>query len=150
MTIQRYFEDLNIGEVRVSSTRCIERDELINFARIYDPQYFHADPSTAGESFFGDIIASGIHVMAIWRQLDHEIAQDIAWICGLAWRNVIFKTAVRGGDIVHARSECLAKRVSTSDPRRGVVEYRYQLIKSDGTLAWECESVNLVERSPTP
>jgi acyl dehydratase len=145
---RRFFEDLAIGEVRESAPATISRDEMLAFNRQYDPQYFHADPDAAKDSIFGDVIASGIYVMAVWRRLDHEIAHDIAWICGIAWNDVRWKVAVRAGDTLRARSECLTKRESGSDPRRGVVEYRYSLVNQRGETAWECVSVNLVERRP--
>lgn len=40
--------------------------------------------------------------MAIWPQLDHQIAGDIAWICGVAWDDVLFAQAVRPGDTPRA------------------------------------------------
>jgi acyl dehydratase len=145
---RRYFEDLVLGEVLESGGTTISRDEMLAFNRQYDPQYFHADPDAAKDSIFGDVIASGIYVMAVWRRLDHEIAHDIAWICGIAWHDVRWKVAVRAGDTLRARSECLSKRESGTDLRRGVVEYRYSLVNQRGETAWECVSVNLVERRP--
>ncbi|MCZ8130240.1 MAG: MaoC/PaaZ C-terminal domain-containing protein [Steroidobacteraceae bacterium] len=145
---RRYFEDLAVGEVRESSAHTMTRDEMIDFASRYDPQYFHADVEAAKGSTFGEVIASGIHTMAIWRRLDHEIAHDIAWICGVAWNDVRWRVAVRAGDTLRARSKCLAKRESGADPRRGVVEYHYSLVNQRGETAWECVSVNLVERRP--
>jgi acyl dehydratase len=145
---RRYFEDLGLGEVQESRPRTISREEMLTFSRQYDPQYFHADEELAKGSIFHDVIASGIYTMAIWRQLDHEIAHDIAWICGIAWNDVRFRVAVRAGDTVRARSICLSKRESGTDPRRGVVEYRYELRNQRDEVAWECVSVNLVERRP--
>ncbi|MGI9245655.1 MAG: MaoC/PaaZ C-terminal domain-containing protein, partial [Steroidobacteraceae bacterium] len=98
MSGRRYYADLVIGEVRESRERQLELDELLAFARTYDPQYFHADPDAARGSVFGEVIASGIHTMALWRQLDHEISSDIAWICGVAWEDVKWPKAVRAGD----------------------------------------------------
>jgi acyl dehydratase len=145
---RRYFEDLALGEIRESGPATISREEMLAFNREYDPQYFHSDPEAAQGSIFGDVIASGIYVMAVWRRLDHQIAHDIAWICGVAWNDVRWKVAVRAGDTLRARSECLSKRESGTDPRRGVVEYRYGLVNQRGETAWECVSVNLVERRP--
>jgi len=144
----RYYEDLVEGVVEESSKRTVTREELIAFASQYDPQYFHADETAAKSSFFGDVIASGIHTMAIWRQLDHEIAQDIKWICGVAWDDVRFPKAVRPGDTLRAKAQCLSKRLSGSDPRRGVVVYQYTLLNQDDEVVFTCRSTNLVERAP--
>jgi len=142
----RYYEDLVEGEESCSAPRRIEEQELLEFARKYDPQYFHADPERAKGSIFGAVVASGIFTMAVWRQLDHQIAHDIAWICGVAWDDVRFPIAVRAGDEVSARAKCLSKRVSQSKPERGVVVYLYELLNQRGETVFTCRSTNLIER----
>ncbi|HEX5650486.1 MAG TPA: MaoC family dehydratase [Steroidobacteraceae bacterium] len=150
MTGRRYYDDLVVGEVRESGEHRVELDELVAFARAYDPQYFHADPDAARGSVFGEVIASGIHTMALWRRLDHQISGDIAWICGVGWEEVKWPQAVRAGDRLRARYECLAKRRSGSDPTRGVVEFRYTLLNQRDETAWTCRSINLIETGPRP
>jgi len=93
----------------------------------------------------GEVIASGQYTMVIWRQLDHQIANDIAWICGIAWDDVRWPIAVRAGDSLRATAECLEKRISSSDENRGVVKYRYQLINQNQDIVFQCISTNLVE-----
>ena len=146
MTARRRYDDLVVGEVRESGEHVVELDALVSFAREYDPQYFHADPDAARGSVFGEVIASGIYTMALWRRLDHQISGDIAWICGVAWEEVKWPRAVRAGDVLRARYECLSKRPSGADPTRGVVEFRYTLLTDDDQVAWTCRSVNLIER----
>jgi len=146
---KRYFEDLRVGEPQESSVLTVDKDEMLAFARRYDPQYFHADEEAARGSVFGEVVASGIYTMALWRRLDHELARDVAWICGVAWDNVRFPRAVRAGDRLRARARCLSKRESTGDPRRGVVVYLYELLTDDDELVFTCRSTNLVERRPS-
>jgi acyl dehydratase len=140
----RYYEDLVIGEVRESSVRTVTLEELVEFARCYDPQYFHADPVAAKRSIFGEVIASGIHSAALWRALDHEISGDIHWICGVAWEDVRWPNPVRAGDRVRARAETLSKRLSSKDHPRGIVECRYTLLNQRNEAAFTCRSINLV------
>jgi acyl dehydratase len=144
----RYYEDLVIGEVRESSARMVTLDELLEFARRYDPQYFHTDPTAAKGSMFGEVIASGIHSAALWRALDHEISGDIHWICGVAWEDVRWPHPVRAGDTLRARAEALSKRLSGKDPSRGIAEYRYTLLNQHEHIAFTCRSINLVARKP--
>jgi acyl dehydratase len=148
VTARRYYDDLVVGEVRESGEHTVGLDELVEFARVYDPQYFHADPEAARGSVFGEVIASGIYTMALWRRLDHQISGDIAWICGVGWEEVKWLTAVRAGDRLRARYECLSKRRSGSDPTRGVVEFRYMLLNQRDDIAWTCRSINLIETGP--
>lgn len=141
----RYYDDILIGDIRESGPRTVTRDEMIEFASRYDPQYFHADPEGAKQSVFGEIIASGIFTAAIWRALDHQISGDIHWICGIAWEEVRWPHAVRAGDTLRARAEALAKRPSASNPARGVVEFRYSLINQRDEVTFTCRSINLIE-----
>lgn len=144
----RYYEDLRKGEELESGTRQVTEAQLCAFARQYDPQYFHTEPDAARDSIFGGVIASGIFTMAIWRQLDHEIAHDVAWICGVAWDEVRFPNAVRPTDTLRARARCLSKRISRKHPERGVVVYQYLLLNQRGETVFTCRSTNLVERRP--
>ena len=144
----RYYEDLLIGETKLSAPRTLSREDMLEFARRYDPQYFHTDEQAAKNSIFGDVIASGIYTLAIWRQLDHLIAGDIRWICGIAWDDVRWPLAVRAGDALRARSTCLSKRESGSDPRRGIVVTLYELLNQDDRVVWSAKSTNLIERRP--
>ncbi len=149
MTGRRFYEDLVIGETLESGEMRVEKDEVLAFARKYDPQYFHADEEAARDSVFGEVVASGIHTMAMWRQLDHQIAADIAWICGVAWDDVRFPRAVRPGDLLRARATCLDKRLSRTDPSRGITRYRYELLNQRDEIVFECVSTNLVQRRPS-
>jgi len=148
VSLRRYYDDLVVGEKRESGEEAVELEAMLAFSRAYDPQYFHADPAAARASVFGEVIASGIYTMALWRRLDHQISSDIAWICGVAWEDVRWPVAVRAGDSLRARAECLAKRPSAADPQRGVVEFRYTLLNQRGEVAWTCRSINLVETGP--
>ncbi len=144
----RYLEDLSVGEIGESAGRQVTEDELLAFARLYDPQYFHTDAEAAKASRFGGLIASGIFTMAIWRALDHQMAPDIAWICGVAWDEVRFPLAVRPGDTLRARSRCLELRPSGKDPARGIGIFQYELVNQHDQLVFTCRSTNLIERRP--
>jgi acyl dehydratase len=142
----RYLEDLKVGETDESAPRQVTEDELLAFAKAYDPQYFHADAQAARASSFGGLIASGIFTMAIWRALDHQMAPDIAWICGVAWDDVRFPLAVRPNDTLRARSRCLSLRPSAKDPGRGITVFQYELVNQKDELVFTCRSTNLIER----
>lgn len=143
----RYFEDLEVGETYTSASRTVSEEEIVEFASRYDPQYFHMDPEAAeSHPQFGEVIASGIHILALWRQLDHQITGDVRWICGIEWKQLRWNRPLKAGDSIRARAELLNKRPSASDGARGVVEYHYSLINQDNEEVFWCLSTNLVER----
>ncbi|MFD1961225.1 MaoC/PaaZ C-terminal domain-containing protein [Novosphingobium panipatense] len=140
----RTFEDLVLGEFRRSSPRTVTQEEILEFARKYDPQWFHTDPESATQSVFGEVVASGIHVLALWRQMDHEINWDIDWICGVGWDELRLKRAVRAGDTIHVTSEIVGLEPSRTREDRGTAITRYAVMLNDGTEAVTFTSINLV------
>jgi acyl dehydratase len=143
-TPKRRYADLTIGETRESAPHTVALEPMLQFAREYDPQYFHTDPDAARGSIFGQVIASGIYTMALWRRLDHEICGDIDWICGIAWENVRWPHAVMVGDALRARAECLAMRLSRRHTDRGIVEFGYELRNQTDRVVFAARSINLI------
>ena len=140
----RTFEQLVVGERRRSGDKLVDLCEVLDFARAYDPQWFHVDPELAKQSAFGEVVASGIHVMAMWRLLDHEINADIDFMCGIGWDKLRLKHAVRPGDTIHVTSEIVELTPSTSNPGRGTAITRYAVINQRDEEAVTFTSINLV------
>ena len=146
----RAFEDLAVGETRTSSSRTVGEEEMVRFAREWDPQWFHSDPQAAKKSTFGEVVASGVFVLAIWRQLDHEINSDIDFVCGIGFDDFRLEKALRPGDTVFAHSEILELIPSKSRNDRGTAITFYRLVNQRGETVLRFKSINLVHRrSPT-
>lgn len=144
--ISRYFEDLEIGQKQMSAPREVTEAEMLAYARTYDPQWFHADPEAAKQSDFGGLIAPGTFTAAIWRQLDHQINGDVAYICGFGWDEVRWPRPVRPGDRLRATSEVLDLRPSRSKADRGHATYLYQLLNQKDEIVFSFKSMNLIRR----
>ena len=126
----RYYEDIQIGEERHSKSLIVYEKEIIDFANKYDPQWFHKDPNASKNSSFKGLIASGIHVAAIWRLLDHNANGDIKFVCGIGWEKVRWQNPLRPNDEVFVWSRCLSKS-DTSSKERGVVIFDHGLKRKD-------------------
>ena len=126
----RYYEDIQIGEERHSKSLIVYEKEIIEFANKYDPQWFHKDPNASKNSSFKGLIASGIHVAAIWRLLDHNANGDIKFVCGIGWEKVRWQNPLRPNDEVFVWSRCLSKS-DTSSKERGVVIFDHGLKRKD-------------------
>ena len=61
----RYWEDFRPGEVSEVGSVTVGEDEIVAFARQYDPQPFHIDPEAAKDGPFGGLVASGSHTSLI-------------------------------------------------------------------------------------
>ena len=142
----RKFEDIEVGEERQSGPRPVTIEEMVEFAQKYDPQWFHADPEAARESSFGEVVASGVFVLAIWRQLDHTMNSDIDFVCGIGFDEFRLETALRPGDTVTAHSCILELTPSKSRDDRGTAITQYRLTNQRGDTVLRFRSINLVHR----
>ena len=144
----RRFEDLVVGEQRVSEWRTVTTEEIVDFARQYDPQWFHSDVEAAKQSVFGEVVASGVQLLAIWRQLDHAINGDIDFVCGIGFDDYRMKRALRGGDRVRVSSRILELTPSTSRDDRGTAITAYEMVDDHGRTILSFKSINLVHCRP--
>ena len=142
----RRFEDLVVGEQRVSEWRTVTTEEIVDFARQYDPQWFHSDVEVAKQSVFGEVVASGVQLLAIWRQLDHGINGDIDFVCGIGFDDYRMKRALRGGDRVRVSSRILELTPSTSRDDRGTAITAYEMVDDHDRTILSFKSINLVHR----
>ena len=137
---ERYFEDYIVGEVTEFGDYAVTEEEIIAFARAYDPQPFHTDPEAGKASHFGGLIASGWMTGAIVMRLycDHFIPPHSAMgspgVDKLRWLR-----PVRPGDRLHARATILATVRSRSKPDRGVVTILQEAVNQDGVTVMSYE-----------
>jgi acyl dehydratase len=141
----RRFDALVLGERRVSTPFLLTEDAIRTFAEWFDPQWFHCDPQAAEASAFGGLIASGAHLIALWRRMDHDMNGDIAYQCGVALEHVAFRLAARPDDLLVLHSEVVALRPS-SEPGRGIVTMTYRMDNQLRQTVMTLTAVNLVYR----
>ncbi|MGZ5781326.1 MAG: MaoC/PaaZ C-terminal domain-containing protein, partial [Burkholderiaceae bacterium] len=60
-----YFEDFEVGKTIELGSRSVTEEEIIEFAKQFDPQSFHVDKEIAAQSIYGGIIASGWHTCGL-------------------------------------------------------------------------------------
>ena len=142
----RKFDALSVGETRQSDFVELSELAIRAFAEQFDPQWFHLDPEAAKASPFNGLIASGAHLIALWRRIDHEINGDIAYQCGVGMECVKFVRAVRAGERISLRSEIVALRPSSTQAERGLATIAYVMSNQDGHTVMTLTALNLVYR----
>ncbi len=68
-TYKWYFEDFVVGSSISLGSHQFTEEEIIEFAKKFDPQPFHIDREAAKDSIFGGIIASGWHTCSVMMRL---------------------------------------------------------------------------------
>ncbi len=87
-------------------------DEIIAFAREFDPQPFHTDEEAA-RAATGGLIASGWHTSALLLRMNCEAFLTRAAVLEeTGVEEVRWQRPVRPGDRLHVRRRTLAKRAS--------------------------------------
>jgi acyl dehydratase len=118
-----FFEDFPPGEVRVYGDRLVTAEEIIAFAREYDPQPFHVDAEAAKHSQVGELIASGWHTgVMLMRMNCDEFLLDTASEGAPGCDEIKWLKPVRPGDRLKVRRTILSARPSRSRPEIGIVE----------------------------
>jgi acyl dehydratase len=131
-----YWEDFPAGRVFEYGSRQLSEQEIIAFARDWDPQRFHTDPVAAKQTPFGGLVASGWHTGAVMMRFMCDAYLNESSCIGSPgieeWR---FALPVRPGDTLHYRGTVMESRPSTSKPDRGIVKWRWQLLNQRGEVA---------------
>src|SRR5438034_11629779 len=121
---QRYFEDLKAGDRFKSDTYAVSEEQIISFAREFDPQPFHLNATVARKTIFEDLIASGWHTAAITMRLFVQTLNFAEGAIGLVVDELRWPNVVRPGDVLTVETEILDLRSSRSRPSFGIVRLR--------------------------
>ena len=123
---ERYFEDFAVGQIFKPSGRVrVDKDEIIAFAKKYDPQTFHIDEEAARQSIFGRLVASGWHTAALTMSLiARSEFRPAGGTIGLGFDGLRWPIPVLPGDELRIETEVLEMRPSKSRPDRGLMKIR--------------------------
>ncbi|MDN5748228.1 MAG: MaoC family dehydratase [Pseudonocardia sp.] len=122
------FEDLTPGRVFDLGSTVVDRDEMVAFARRFDPQPFHLDDDAAATSLFGGLAASGWFTAGLWmRAYVDGVLSRAASLGSPGGQEIAWPAPVFAGDELRASMEIVSARRSRSRPELGLVTLRAQL-----------------------
>lgn len=125
------FEDFTPGRTFDLGSTVVDRTEMLDFARRFDPLPYHLDEEAGRNSVLGGLAASGWFTISLWmRAYDDAVLVNSTSEASpggtINWSKPIF-----AGDLLVFKLEVRAARRSKSKPHLGVVELR-GLIERDG------------------
>jgi acyl dehydratase len=152
-----YFDDIEIGRVAELGSYGFAADDVVAFARGFDPQPFHVDGEAARRSHFGELCASGWHTGAVWMKMmvrHRQAVTEAARAAGAVpaqlgpspgFKNLRWSKPVYVGDTITYRSVVAHKRPTASRPEWGLVfsrnsganQFGDEVISFDGCAFWE-------------
>lgn len=145
-----YFEDLAVGTETYFGSYEVTREEVLEFARKYDPQPFHLSDEAAAKTHFGRLAASGWHTTAMTMAViarhvvDHQQAGlGSPGIDELRWRKPVFP-----GDTLHVYGKIIEKTPSRSRPEMGSFRTENRVENQNGDPVLTFTSIVLIRRRP--
>lgn len=141
---ERFFEDFVPGSIHQLGSVQVSEQEIIEFARRFDPQPFHTDPLAARESIFGGLIASGWHTGALMmRMLVAEYIPHASSLGSPGVDEIRWLQPVRPGDSLSVRVTVLEARRSRSRPDRGVVRSQCEVLNQRGEVVMTAQALGM-------
>jgi acyl dehydratase len=133
-----FFEDFSVGASGECGQRIVTREEIVAFAREFDPQPFHLDEAAAKGTFVGELIASGWHTCALMMRIMFDgVIHNSSSMGAPGVDEVKWLKPVRPGDVLTAHWSVLETRLSRSRPRMGLARMRVVLVNQRGERACE-------------
>jgi acyl dehydratase len=141
-----YFEDFEIGQSRSAGVHELGADEIIAFARQWDPQVWHVDEEAARLTPMRGLTASSVHTYAIAALLLSRM-EPVAGIASIK-HEMELPNPARPGDRLTLTMTCVDKRPSESKPDRGLITFVGVLANQDALPVLRLRSLMLIWQRP--
>ncbi|MEY8216244.1 MAG: MaoC family dehydratase N-terminal domain-containing protein [Colwellia sp.] len=139
------FDSCRIGKVWPVKTFDLIAADIIQFAKQWDPQPFHADPELAKSSFYGGITAPSSYLFCITSKLFNEMGEFSG--IGALKHEFEIPSPARAGDTLTFKFTCIEKRVSKSKPDRGIVKFELTLMTQNNDMVLKQYSTIMLYRT---
>jgi len=152
MAIKYYWEDFTPGWVIETPTRTLSEQDIVRFAREYDPQIFHTDAEAARATPFGGLIASGWQTCGITMRLMCDgYLLETSCVGSPGLEELRWLKPVRPGDTLRLRSTVLESTPSGKQPNRGTVLFRWDTLNQNDEIVLSMRGRQLfLRRAPAP
>ena len=144
-----FFEDIELGRVIELGGHRFGAEEIVAFAREFDPQPFHLDEAAAKATMMGGLAASGWHTCCLMMRLmfDGFLAKSSSLGSG-GLDEVKWLRPVRPGDVLAARYSVLETRASRSRPELGICKSLCEVFNQAGETVMTCRFTQFMGRRP--
>ena len=135
MAVKYYWEDFTPGRVFETATRTLSQEDIVRFAREYDPQTYHTDAEAAQHSPFGGLIASGWQTCSVTMRLMCDgYLLETSCVGSPGLEELRWLKPVRPGDALRLRTTVIESTPSAKQPNRGTVLFRWEILNQNGEV----------------
>lgn len=145
-----HYEDFSAGQTFDLGSYYVSAEEIVAFAREFDPQPFHLDVDAGRKSVLGGLAASGWHSCSIlMRMMADAYLNRTAGMGSSGLDEVKWLKPVLAGETLSGTMEVLSRRVSSKRPEMGILKCRWQLRNAQGEAKLDQVGVNFIRvRAP--
>jgi acyl dehydratase len=144
-----YWEDFPVGATREFGGMTLSQEDIMRFAREFDPQPFHIDEAAAGESVFGGIIASGWHTCSLaMRMMCDAYLLEAASLGSPGVDGIKWLKPVRPGDTLRVRFTVIEARPLESRPGVGLIGSHWRMFNQKDECVMEMAGHGMFRRRP--
>lgn len=146
----KYLEDMIVGAEVHFGSYDVTREEVLEFARKYDPQPFHISDEAAAKTHFGRLAASGWHTCAMTMSVlvDHLSRDPQAGLGSPGVDELRWLIPVFPGDKLQVHGKILDVTPSRSKPSLGSMRTEMTVNNQDGATVMRFTSIVLMQRRP--
>jgi acyl dehydratase len=146
-----YFEQFEVGMTFVHPLRrtVTEADNIFFTTLTLNPAALHLDEEYCKGTEFGQRIVNSVFTLGLVVGISVGDTTLGTTVANLGWDRVRFPRPVFHGDTVHAISEVLSVRESTSRPQNGIVVFEHRGYNQRDEVIMTCERSALMLRTPT-
>ena len=140
----KYYEDFPPGTLIDCGSRVVSKEEIIRFAREFDPQPFHIDEAAAAKTHFGGVVASGWHSGSLsMRMVVDAVMQDSSCMGSPGIERLRWLKPLRADTLVNVKFRVLEAELSKSRPDRGRLKVVFELYDDKGELLMDSIAIVL-------
>lgn len=144
-----HFEDFFVGQTFDLGSFSFTEDDILAFAKRYDPQPFHVDPELAAETVFGGLIASGWHTCSqMMRLLVDNFLVRSSSMGSPGCDSLRWLKPVRAGEVIRTEMLITGVKASATRPDRGFVTSDWKAWNDRGEQVVEIKAVGMYGRRP--
>ena len=143
--MMHFFEDLPSGYCSEVGRWQLTPEEVINFAKQWDPLPFHVDKLAAEASVFGGLVASSAHIFAICTRLFFDHEDQIQTMAMLGKDKIRFSQPARATDLLIYTTTCTQHKLSASRPDRGIITLQDRVTREAGDIVMTQEVTLMVK-----
>lgn len=150
MTAPKYYwDDMDVGFTARTGGKTVTKDEIVEFASVYDPQPFHLDEEAAKDSILGGLCASGWHSCAIaMRLVVDDIYPEMAPLGSPGIEEVRWRRPLYAGETVKVELKVTERRASQKRPDMGLTRFFWTMTNEEGDIIMTCDCWVMFARRP--